>query len=222
MRLKASTCRVLERNRMNDIINQQIIAPIQLRYDNIPLAVFLVGTNGSGKSSLRNYLNLSDIQTNIDPDVLNRVYRAKYPDSYQVEAGKQALKMYDDALQNGLNICLESTLAGRGTMQRIIAAKSAGYFTLAYYIGLNSVELNLERIALRVARGGHDIPENMVRRRFNESANNLVLIKDYLDEIYLLDNSETHFELQSSIIANNKTKYLNFEKQWARELITRL
>lgn len=207
---------------MNHIINQQIINQIQLHYDNIPLAVFLVGTNGSGKSSLRNYLNLSDIQTNIDPDVLNRVYRAKYPDTYQVEAGKQALKMYDDALQKGLNICLESTLAGRGTMQRIVAAKNAGYFTLAYYIGLNSVELNLERVAQRVARGGHDIAEDIVRRRFNESANNLVLIKDYLDEIYLLDNSEANFELQSSIIAKKKTTYLRLSKPWAQKLIERL
>ncbi len=213
---------ILERNCMNHIINQQVINPIQLHYDNIPLAVFLVGTNGSGKSSLRNYLNLSDIQTNIDPDVLNRVYRTKYPDTYQVEAGKQALRMYDDALQKGLNICLESTLAGRGTMQRVIAAKNAGYFTLAYYIGLNSVELNLERVAQRVARGGHDIPEDIVRRRFNESANNLVLIKDYLDEIYLLDNSEANFELQSSIIAKKKTTYLRLSKPWAQKLIERL
>ncbi len=207
---------------MNHIINQQIVNQIQLRYDNIPLAVFLVGTNGSGKSSLRNYLNLSDIQSNIDPDVLNRIYRAKYPDNYPIEAGKQALKMYDDALGNGLNICLESTLAGRGTMQRIIAAKNAGYFTLAYYIGLNSVELNLERIAGRVARGGHDIPENIVRRRFHESADNLVLIKDYLDEIYLLDNSEANFSLQSSLIAGNKINHLKLSQEWAQQLIQRL
>lgn len=207
---------------MNHIVNQQIINQIQLHYENIPLAVFLVGTNGSGKSSLRNYLNLSDIQINIDPDVLNRVYQARYPDNYQIEAGKQALKMYDDALKNGLNICLESTLAGRGTMQRIIAAKDAGYFTLAYYIGLNSVELNLERIAQRVARGGHDIPEDIVRRRFHESANNLVLVKDYLDEIYLLDNSEANFSLQSSIIAGKEINSLKSSQEWAQKLIQRL
>lgn len=203
-------------------INQQIIEPIQLRYDNIPLAVFLVGTNGSGKSSLRNYLNLSDIQSNIDPDVLNRVYRAKYPQTYQVEAGKRALKMYDDALKNGLNICLESTLAGRGTMQRVIAAKQAGYFTVAYYIGLNSVELNLERIAMRVARGGHDIPENTVRRRFYESANNLALVKDYFDEIYLLDNSHAYFNLQYARLNGNNLPQVQLLEAWASELINKL
>lgn len=207
---------------MNSTINKQIIEPIQLRYDNIPLAVFLVGTNGSGKSSLRNYLNLSDIQSNIDPDVLNRVYRAKYPQTYQVEAGRRALKMYDDALENGLNICLESTLAGRGTMQRVIAAKQAGYFTVAYYIGLNSVELNLERIAMRVARGGHNIPENTVRRRFYESANNLVLVKDYFDEIYLLDNSHAHFNLQYALVNGNNLPQVQLLEAWASELINKL
>ncbi len=47
-----------------NIINQEIINQIQLRYNNTPLAVFLIGSNGSGKSTLRNYLNLSDIQIN--------------------------------------------------------------------------------------------------------------------------------------------------------------
>ncbi len=68
---------------MNHIINQQIVEQIQLDYQNTPLAVFLIGTNGSGKNSLRNYLNLTDIQTNIDPDVLNRIYRNKYPQTSQ-------------------------------------------------------------------------------------------------------------------------------------------
>lgn len=207
---------------MNHTINQQIIEQIQLNYDNIPLAVFLVGTNGCGKSSLRNYLNLSDIQTNIDPDVLNRVYRAKYPDTYQIEAGKQALKMYDDALKHDLNICLESTLAGRGTMQRIIEAKKNGYFTIAYYIGLNSVELNLERIAARVARGGHDIPEETVRRRFLESANNLIMIKNHLDQIYLVDNSLDHFRLQYSITNKQILPYTQSAESWALELVNRI
>ncbi len=145
-----------------------------------------------------------------------------YPQTYQIEAGKKALKMYDDALQDKLNICLESTLAGRGTMQRIIAAKTAGYFTIAYYIGLNSVELNLERIAMRVARGGHNIAEDTVRRRFYNSANNLVQVKDYLDEIYLLDNSETYFSLQYSLLNKNMTAYLKSSEVWATDLVNKL
>lgn len=207
---------------MNNQINQQIINQIQLDYINIPLAVFLIGTNGCGKSSLRNYLNLADIQTNIDPDVLNRIYKNKYPKTYQIESAKKALKMYDDALANRLNICLESTLSGRGTMERIKAAKAAGYYVIGFYIGLNSVELNIERIALRVARGGHDIPADTVRRRFFESANNLVKIKDSFDLLHIIDNSETFFNLQYSISNRNIDYHIRNLVSWANTLLERL
>lgn len=207
---------------MNGIINQQIINQIQLDYQNTPLAVFLIGTNGSGKSSLRKYLDLSDIQSNIDPDVLNRIYKNKYPNNYQIEAAKQALKMYDDALNLGLNICLESTLAGRGTMARIKAAKDAGYYTIGFYIGLNSVDLNLERIAIRVARGGHDIPIDTVRRRFYESANNLINIKDNFDMLHVIDNSEEFFSLQYSIIDKQINYHVRNLKKWSNDLLVQL
>lgn len=203
---------------MNHIINQEIINQIQLNYDNIPLAVFLLGTNGCGKSSLRNYLNLSDIQTNIDPDVLNRIYKAKFPRTYQIEAGKQALKMYDEALSNGMNICLESTLAGRGTMQRIIAAKAQGYHTIAYYIGLNSIELNLERIAMRVARGGHDIAETLVRKRYFESADNLLKVMPYIDTLQVVDNSEAFFRLQFEVVNGEQKMHCQKVESWANKL----
>ena len=112
---------------LNRIINQEVINPIQIDYTTTPLAVFLLGTNGSGKSSLRNYLNLSDIQTNIDPDTLNRVFISKYPTTYQVQPARQALKMYSDSIVTKLNICIESTLSGHGTAQRITLAKQSGY-----------------------------------------------------------------------------------------------
>ena len=207
---------------MNHLINQEIINQIQLNYDNIPLAVFLLGTNGSGKSSLRNYLNLSDIQTNIDTDVLNQIYKTKFPKTYQIEAGKQALKMYDEALAAGMNICLESTLAGKGTMQRIRAAKERGYHTLAYYIGLNSIELNLERIAMRVARGGHDIPENLVRKRYFESADNLLKVLPYFDTLQVVDNSEAYFRLQFAVVGGVQSAHCQRLEPWADKIASKL
>ncbi len=204
---------------MNRVINQEIINQIQINYDKIPLAIFLLGTNGCGKSSLRNYLNLSDIQTNIDPDMLNRIFMTKYPHTYPIESAKQALKMYNEALETKLNICLESTLSGHGTMQRIITTKQLGYKTVAYYIGLNSVELNLQRIALRVENGGHNIKEQTVRRRYNESASNLCKIYSYLDELHIIDNSDLYFRLQYSIInQTEKHQYCNTPEPWTQFL----
>ncbi|MDQ5921211.1 MAG: hypothetical protein QG673_1267 [Pseudomonadota bacterium] len=207
---------------MNQIINQEIIKQIQPNYNDIPLAIFLLGTNGSGKSSLRNYLNLSNIQTNIDPDVLNRIYAIRYPHTYQIESARQALKMYDNALFNSLNICLESTLSGRGTIQRIIKAQEMGYFTIAYYIGLNSIELNLERIKIRAASGGHNIAESVVRRRYYESVNNLIFIKNHFNLLHILDNSDQYFRLQYSISLHNTVKHCQTPETWANKLMQQL
>ena len=185
---------------MQNIINQTIIDTIQIHYNRTPLAVFLIGANGSGKSTLRTYLNLSDIQTNIDPDVLNRICQTKYPKHYQIQAAKQALTMYHYALENNLNVCIESTLAGKGTMHRIREAKKRGYYLMGYFVGLNHVELNLERIAHRVRLGGHHIEELIVRKRYQEALVNLSKIKESFDELHLLDNSKDCYELQFSYL----------------------
>ena len=207
---------------VNHIINQELINQIQISYETVPLSVFLIGTNGCGKSSLRNYLNLSDIQTNIDPDMLNRLYKSKYPANYQTLAAKQALKMYAEALHNEFNLCLESTLAGKGTMQRIIEAKKKGHYTVGYFIGLNSVELNIERIANRVAGGGHFIPDEIVRRRYSESVSNLIQIKDQFNLLHVIDNSEQFYRLQFTY-ENHQIHKPNQQRlaAWALDLVAR-
>ncbi|MCC2624174.1 MAG: hypothetical protein K0R14_47 [Burkholderiales bacterium] len=201
---------------MNHIHNQALIDTIQLNYHNIPLAVFLIGANGSGKSTLRNYLNLTDIQTNIDPDVLNRIYKNRYPNTYLIESAKQALTMYKQGIDSGVNICIESTLAGHGTLARIIQAKRHGYYTIAYFVGLNDVELNLARIRQRVAKGGHNIPEASVRKRFTESIKNTIKIKDYFDELYIIDNSHDSYSLQISKSGATQTRHVSDTEQWVR------
>ncbi len=207
---------------MNHINNQALIDKIQLNYHNIPLAVFLIGANGSGKSTLRNYLNLTDIQTNIDPDVLNRIYKNRYPNTYLIESAKQALTMYKQGITSGVNICIESTLAGHGTLGRIIQAKQHGYYTVAYFVGLNDVELNLRRIRQRVAEGGHNIPEASVRKRFSESIQNTIKIKDYFDELYIIDNSHDSYSLQISKSGTNLAHHLPDIEPWVNDFVRQL
>lgn len=205
---------------MIDFLNQAIIDQIQLDYKNIPLAVFLIGTNGSGKSTLRRYLNLAEIQTNIDPDLLNRIFMAKNPNNYQICAAKHALTMYDEAIHNDLNLCLESTLSGKGTLSRILRAKQQGYFTIGYFVGLNDVELNLVRIKNRVANGGHDIPENVVRRRYIESAENLlkVHLQGCFNRLHIIDNSLDNYRLEFSIYNGQMVKHIMELSNWSAKL----
>lgn len=203
----------------NHHFNKKLIEDIQIQYDHIPVAVYLLGANGSGKSTLRNYLNLSDIQTNIDSDLLNKIYQLKNHQHYLLEASKQALQMYAQALDAGLNVCLESTLAGHGTTRRIMRAKKAGYYTLGYFVGLNDVTLNLERIKARVEKGGHDIPEKVVKKRYHESIDNLQFILNQFDVLHVIDNSQDHYALQFSRYQNKPLKqYTNNIVDWAKKL----
>lgn len=61
-----------------------------------------------------------------------------------------------------------------------------------------------------------------MRRRFYESANNLVLVKDYFDEIYLLDNSHAHFNLQYALVNGNNLSQVELLEAWVGELINKL
>ncbi len=203
---------------MNHLINQTLINTIQPNYINAPLAVFLIGANGSGKSTLRNYLNLSDIQTNIDPDVLNRIFKNKYPQNYIFESARCAITMYQQSIKNEFNVCIESTLAGHGTMDRIIQAKNCGYFIIGYFVGLNNVELNLVRIKNRVALGGHDIPKNTVLKRYHESMDNLTKIKNYFNELHIIDNSFTAYQLQLSKYQENIIQHTSTLEDWVTKL----
>ncbi len=204
---------------MDHAVNQFQIDKIQISYENIPLAVFLLGANGSGKSTLRNYLNLSDIQTNIDPDVLNRVFKLRYPDSYLIESAKQALTMYNQGVSSGLNICIESTLSGRGTIERIKAAKANGYFIVAYFVGLESLELNIERVRQRVLSGGHNIPTETITRRYTESINNFIKCIHLFDEVHIIDNSDKSYNLQISKFSDKLVSYIDDIEPWVSNIV---
>lgn len=69
-------------------------------------------------------------------------------------------------------------------------AKAAGYKIDLYYVALDSVERNIERVKFRVALGGHDIPEEAIRRRHKGSLENLSKALALADEAVIVDNSD--------------------------------
>ena len=69
-------------------------------------------------------------------------------------------------LKAGINFTQETTLSGVRTLKTIQRARDLGYYIRLYYVGLPSAEDSLERIRNRVRKGGHNIPEEDVLRRF--------------------------------------------------------
>lgn len=120
------------------------------------------GVNGCGKSSLTGALKAerSDLGLIIDVDKLAAQLGSP------VEGGKAAVRKIDECLEKGISFTQETTLSGARTERTIRRAKERGYTIRLYYIGLDTMEESLGRIANRVAKGGHDIPKADVERRF--------------------------------------------------------
>jgi predicted ABC-type ATPase len=153
----------------------------------------LAGTNGAGKSSVGGEILRRSGGDYFNPDEVAKVLRSKYPSwtarQANIAAWEAGVRLLDDAIREGREHFFETTLGGGTITARLESAIDAGFEVRIWYVGLASVELHLARVAQRVARGGHDIPEADIRRRFDNSRRNLIRLTPRLTELKLFDNS---------------------------------
>ena len=143
------------------------------------------GVNGVGKSSFTGVLvrKTDDLGIIIDTDKLNAEF-----DGDRIEGGKKAIKLMEDCLENGMSFTQETTLSGVRTLKTIRRAIELDYHIRLYYIGVNSCEESLLRIANRVRKGGHDIPAEDVKRRYEKRFSDLAAVLPYCSEAEFWDN----------------------------------
>jgi predicted ABC-type ATPase len=111
-----------------------------------------------------------------------------------VRAARQMLRRLDDLAASRQGFAFETTLASLSYARRIPKWQSAGYAVALIYLRLPSVEAAIDRVARRVAAGGHAIPEHTIRRRFAKSAEYLErLYKPIVDEWYIWESLEGSF-----------------------------
>lgn len=150
------------------------------------------GVNGVGKSSLTGVLKsrMNDLGVIIDVDRL-AVQHGGDP----LAGGKAALAKINDCLDKGICFTQETTLAGKRTEQTARAARERGYSIRLYYVGLDTLQDSLSRIANRVSKGGHDIPAKDVQRRFEGRCEALMTVLPYCDEATFFDNDNGFVEV---------------------------
>ena len=155
------------------------------------LYTIIGGVNGCGKSSLTGALKAerSDLGLIIDVDKLAAQLGSP------VEGGKAAVRKIDECLEKGISFTQETTLSGARTERTIRRAKERGYTIRLYYIGLDTMEESLGRIANRVAKGGHDIPREDVERRFSTRFADVLRVLPYCDEARFFDNDNGFVEV---------------------------
>lgn len=125
----------------------------------------------------------------IDPDAEARKIRPEAPELAAVAAGKQALKLARNYLDNNQSFAVETTLSGNTYLKMMREAKQKGWVVNLIYIGIDNVEVNIARVSQRVLQGGHNVSIEDIRRRYERSLQNLPTALQLADNISIYDNS---------------------------------
>lgn len=149
--------------------------------------ILLAGPNGSGKTSAFAKLKLEGVWINADE--IAKAMLAADNRSTEIQAGRATLLKIDEMIDTRQSFIFETTLSSNQSLRMMRAAKAAGFKVGLYYVALDSVETNVERVRQRVLKGGHDIPEENIRRRHDGSFEKLTEALRIADEVLLIDNS---------------------------------
>lgn len=164
--------------------------------------IIIAGPNGAGKTTFANaFLGSTEGLAYINADEIARELTdaALTPGQRDVRAGRLMLRRIEAHVQARAEFVFETTLASLTYAARIPAWRALGYFVTLAYLRLPSVEASIARVRRRVAAGGHDIPEAIIRRRFARSLECLeTRYKSIIDEWYIYDSLEGDFALSEA------------------------
>lgn len=178
----------------------------------------VAGVNGCGKSSLTGVLRteIDNLGKIIDVDKITVSCNGN-----ALDGGKKAVALIDECLEKEICFTQETTLSGRKTLDTIKRAIAKDYYIRLYYVGLDTVDESLLRIANRVKKGGHNIETEAVSRRFGKRFEDLLAVLPYCNEATFYDNDNGFVTV---------AKYKNGELQtvgqnppkWLLELIEKM
>ena len=158
-----------------------------------PTVVLIGGPNGAGKSTLAPVLlrDTAGIVEFVNADTIAHGLSAFRPEAVAFEAGRVMLERLKDLASRGADFAFESTLATRSYAPWIAGLRDRGYTFRLLFLWLRSPDLAVERVRERVRLGGHDVAEEVVRRRYDAGLRNFhALYRPLADRWWVYDNSE--------------------------------
>ncbi|WP_295004276.1 zeta toxin family protein [uncultured Dechloromonas sp.] len=157
-----------------------------------PRVLIIAGPNGAGKTTFaREFLpNEAGCPAFINADLIAAGLAPFAPESAAIAAARLMLQELNRHFASRTSFAFETTLSGRGYLRLIDQWQAAGYRVKLIFLQLDSPEEAIARVAQRVRQGGHDIPENVIRRRYSAGLENF---RQYyaprVDAWMLYDNS---------------------------------
>jgi len=169
----------------------------------VPEIVIVAGPNGAGKTSFAEeyfrlgtaklvFVNADEIRRGLAEPPFGSIER-------DIHAGRLMLQLIDSLVAERKSFVFETTLASLSYARKIPGWRRQSFKVALTYLRLPNAEMSLQRVRKRVAAGGHGIPEDVIRRRFDKSADYFERIyKALVDEWYVWDSLEGEFRLSES------------------------
>ena len=177
-----------------------------------PQIIILAGPNGAGKSTIATRLIPPSIPF-LNADEIAKGLTAEETKNKDVLAGRMLLRQMDELEAQRASFAVETTLASRSLAPRIARLQQSGYRFGLTYVWVPNADLSVQRVAERVRRGGHHIPEDVIRRRYEAGLRNFFQIYVPLaDRWRLYDNSE----LGQPVLVARGTKLIRNSPLWSR------
>jgi predicted ABC-type ATPase len=158
-----------------------------------PTAYLIAGPNGAGKTTFAAQFLPDFVQCRefVNSDLIAAGLSPFAPETQVMRAGRLMLARIKELALARQNFGFETTLAGRSYVMVITDLRQSGYNVVLFFLWLPSAEMAVARVRNRVRQGGHDIPEETIRRRFEAGLRNFVrLYASLVDSWHLYDGSE--------------------------------
>ena len=178
----------------------------------LPEIVVFAGPNGSGKSTITRLAKTVGIYINAD-----EIKKANH--CSDLEAAQTAERLREEAIRNRTDFTFETVLSTRRNLDLLMRAKQAGYFIRCFYILTADVEVNVMRVKARVMLGGHDVPEEKIRSRYDRAIGLIPELTKICDILHIYDNTVE----PQRIFKKRKTKYYSWpNSRWNQTRIEEL
>lgn len=183
-----------------------------------PSVILIAGPNGAGKSTIAPYL-LRDrfgVLNFVNADTIATGLSAFAPEEFAIAAGRIMLQQIGELAKQRVDFAFESTLATRSYARLLRQLIKQRYLVHLFYLWLQSPEIAIERVRARVRLGGHDIPEAVIRRRYDKGVRNFFELYQPLAQSWAVyDNSSGEMELIADGIEQS-TLIIHQPDLWAR------
>jgi len=176
----------------------------------MPTLYIIAGPNGSGKTTLaKEFIEIENLPF-LNTDEIAKSINPENPLNVAMAAGKVFFAKLNEYLESEKSVAMETTLSGKYHNRVIKKFKQKGYEIKLLYVFLESSNLCIDRIRFRVFKGGHNVPDNDVIRRYARSMNNFLSVKNEVDHWILYYNGgEKYIEIaqgryNNEIISNEE------------------